>query len=191
MKMTRIKRWGILVLLVLILASLAAWNFTEPWTMAYEINPMTLEVRYVEFLDRPITGRADFKIRVQKQMAIGRWLTENGHLMDEEGYWVLFKSYNPRRGFLKGEGQALRQQFDVAGIGTPMPHPDVESENKQWVEFVERRPKRATWIWQKYRELAATPDQLWQAAFILDFVRLTPDEMTDEEFKAALENEMN
>lgn len=192
--MTNSKRFVFVVFAVLIALTMGVtiWNYTEPKTIAYEVNPITLEMRSVEYTERPITGMTDHLVLHQEQMAIGAWLRDNGFLKKEQsGYWTLLKSYNPRWGFRKGPGRALQQGFDVVGSLSPMPHLDTGSPNQRWVDWCNEHPKRAKFVWNKYAELSVDWQCLGCAADVLWFAINHSDEISeDKEFESIIERRM-
>ena len=184
------KRWKVATLAFLLIGAVIGatiWNYTEPWTSAYEINPVTLEVRSVEYLDRPITGMCEHRVAATKQMSIGEWLIDSGYLEDQAaGYWTLCKSYNPRWGFKKGDGRALQSCFDQAGFLTAMPHPDVESPNSEWRDWCTRHPGRAELLWDKYAELVESRE-MWRAGDMLRMTLRNSDQLgNDGDFESFL-----
>ena len=190
------KRIGIVVVALGVFAAMGAAirNYTEPLTQAYEINPITFEVREVEYRDRPITGRTDFEVLRQKEMKIGNWLREHGYLRVEgPGYWTLVKSFNRRWGFVKGPGRAFHSVFDQSGSLSPMPHPNPDGPNKDLVEWCLKYPARARLVWDKYMELTKEPNssELWRAGEMLRWSFGFSDEYDDETFQSVLIRETN
>jgi hypothetical protein len=190
------KKWIGTVLLaigVFALVGVAIWNYTEPETIAYEINPITLEVRAVEYVDRPISGRSSFKVVRRNEMKIGVWLRDQGLLKSAgPGYWTLVKSYNPRWGFSKGPGRAFHSVFDQSGQLSPMPNPSPDSPNEKIVAWCDKYPDRARFVWEKYAELAKEENAsaLWRAGEMVRWAVSFSDLHDDEQFVSVLRREV-
>ena len=189
--MSRLRKILTLVSLTCAVAGLAVWNYAEPLTSSYEINPITLSVRSIEYFDRPITGRSMPRNVLENEMAIGIWLRENGFLnsSEKEGYWVTIKSYNTKRGFQKGAGIYLRRAFDQSNMLSPMPTVSHDGKNLHWIDWCNANPENARWTWAKYISLAEKPNQLVYAADILTAaIQYSPDGSVS--FENAMENRM-